>query len=333
MKDWKKDVRRALIARDEASLESALQQLTPAQAGKLEALACSFDDDPYLSFRVLEMAIRAPKAGLTAVNNAVYYLNWVVGEPRLDPQRVEAVIAKAEESAPGNPSIFHNLACVYVKQGDLDQAMACVEGAARHHYDHLSLLCEDDDLEPLHADPRFGTVLDGADWAFPAPLARFSQLSFDYDDGDGIDYEPFTQFMPAEENDSWLQAWTGNPELTADAIRVFGQDGTGGYAAFWLINDQADLLDQPVVFFGSEGERGAVARNFADFLWLMASGYGPREAVEYPPLNDEPRRIQPDMVTLAEQYAPNGHPSPLAVLTAAADVSARFCAWLESVVR
>lgn len=61
-------------------------------------------------------------------------------------------------------------------------------------------------------------------------------------------------------------------------FRVFGQDGTGGYAAFWLVREGRGLVEQPVVFLGSEGETGVIARDLADFLWLLAGGVGPWEA-------------------------------------------------------
>lgn len=119
------------------------------------------------------------------------------------------------------------------------------------------------------------------DVTFPKPLAELSELEFDYDDGEGIDFEPYQEFQPAEENAAWIQAWTGNKELTGEEYRVFGQDGTGGYAAFWMVHPGKPVLEQPVVFFGSEGELGVVASSFGDYLWLLAAGIGPMEAVEY----------------------------------------------------
>lgn len=32
------------------------------------------------------------------------------------------------------------------------------------------------------------------------------------------------------------------------------------------------LFEQPVVFFGAEGELGIVAANLSDYLWLLAAG-------------------------------------------------------------
>ncbi|MCE9576766.1 MAG: SMI1/KNR4 family protein [Deltaproteobacteria bacterium] len=119
------------------------------------------------------------------------------------------------------------------------------------------------------------------DVAFPNALAELVELEFDYADGEGIDFEPYQEFQSAEDNASWLQAWTGNKKLTGGEYRIFGQDGTGGYAAFWMVHPGKPVLEQPVVFFGSEGELGVVASHFGDFLWLLAAGLGPMEAVAY----------------------------------------------------
>jgi hypothetical protein len=114
---------------------------------------------------------------------------------------------------------------------------------------------------------------------FPDVLTQLHSLPFDYNDGDGIDFEPYQEFQSSAENKSWITAWTGNKTLTGSEYRVFGQDGTGGYAAFWLTKPDADVLDQPIVFFDSEGGLGVVAVDFADYLWLLAGGVGPYESV------------------------------------------------------
>ncbi len=93
---------------------------------------------------------------------------------------------------------------------------------------------------------------------FPTLLMQLHQLEFDYDDGEGIDFEPYHEFQPAKDTADWIKAWTGNHELTAAEYRIFGQDGSGGYAAFWLVRDGKPILEQPIVFFGSEGEAGVV---------------------------------------------------------------------------
>ena len=108
-----------------------------------------------------------------------------------------------------------------------------------------------------------------------------AHVEFDYDDGEGVDYEPYDAFDSAEETTDWLRHWTGNHELDGDAYRVFGQDGTGGLVALWRVRPGRPLAEQPVVFLGSEGERGVVAPSLSDFLWVLADGLGPMEVVEY----------------------------------------------------
>lgn len=142
------------------------------------------------------------------------------------------------------------------------------------------------------------------DRTFPPVLTKLHQLEFDYADGEGMDFEPFAQFQPAKENADWIRAWTGNKTLDGAEYRVFGQDGTGGYAAFWLVRKDKQLLEQPIVFFGSEGEVGVVARNFDDYLWILAGGQGPLEVVEG--YSREPNAA---FTAFAEQHAPKAKKS------------------------
>jgi hypothetical protein len=139
------------------------------------------------------------------------------------------------------------------------------------------------------------------DRRFPAALAAALAQPFDYDDG--VDFEPFDAFVSAEETTDWFRAWTGNKEVSGDAFRVFGMDGTGGYAAFWLIRPGRELAEQPVVFLGSEGETGVVARDLSDFLWVLADGVGPMEAVEHYGTGIE-SRPDAELAAVAERFAP-----------------------------
>ena len=120
------------------------------------------------------------------------------------------------------------------------------------------------------------------DRAMPAVMKELHRLEFDYADGEGIDFEPYEEFLSEEETQSWIRVWTGNPSLEGKEYLVFGQDGTGGYAAFWCARADAAILDQPIVFFGSEGELGVLASNFADYLWILAGGFGPFEILAFP---------------------------------------------------
>ncbi|MFE4696817.1 SMI1/KNR4 family protein [Streptomyces sp. NPDC056738] len=140
------------------------------------------------------------------------------------------------------------------------------------------------------------------DRQFPAALAAALAVRFDYDGGDGVDFEPFEAFLSADDTTDWFRAWTGNADLTGDDFRVFGQDGTGGYAAFWLVRDGRPLAEQPVVFMGSEGETGVVAPNLGSFLWVLADGLGPLEAAtSYEP--DRVPRPHGELTAIAERCA------------------------------
>jgi len=131
---------------------------------------------------------------------------------------------------------------------------------------------------------------------------------------DGVEFEPYEAFLSADETTEWLRGWTGNGELNGDAFRVFGQDGTGGNAAFWLIRPGRALAEQPVVFLGSEGETGVVARDLGAFLWLLADGWGPCEAALSNPPEPESRpgsdpaaisRPRRELTAVAVRFAPH----------------------------
>lgn len=160
-------------------------------------------------------------------------------------------------------------------------------------------------------------VTDTDDREFPAALAAALAAPFDYADGEGVDFEPFAAFLSAEETTDWIRAWTGNGELDGDRFRVFGQDGTGGYAAFWLVRPGRALVDQPVVFLGSEGETGVAARDLGDLLWLLADGCAPGEAADRYG-SSWASRPDPQLTAVAEQFAPDRRGSAAAVAKAAA---------------
>lgn len=167
-------------------------------------------------------------------------------------------------------------------------------------------------------DREFPVVLAAA--LTVAMAGRFDGIDRDEDgdgDGDGIDFEAFPAFLSAADTTDWFQAWTGNIALDGDDFRVFGQDGTGGYAAFWLVRPGRPVTEQPVVFLGSEGETGVVARDLGDFLWLLADGFGPWEAAtSYEP--DREARSHPELAAIAEGFAPHARRSAAAVIELAA---------------
>ncbi len=129
--------------------------------------------------------------------------------------------------------------------------------------------------------------------------------------GENIDLELCEQIEPG-----MLTAWTGNPDAELE-FRIFAQDGSGGVVAFWLVHAGKPYEEQPIVFLGSEGEVGPIACDLADFLYLLAGGVGPYEAIEYGSTSGKP--TFPKIGKLAATLAKRDGRSPLDVLAAAAD--------------
>jgi hypothetical protein len=168
---------------------------------------------------------------------------------------------------------------------------------------------------------------------FPTLLKQLHELEFDYADGEGYDFEPYDQFLSATETRDWIRAWTGNSEVDGAEFLVFGQDGTGGYAAFWNVRPGASVLDQPVVFLGSEGAIGVVARNFSDYLWLLAGGIGPCEAVEQSDRQSAPDAIRAHFRRFAEAHASKPPRTPEEVVSAAQQLFPEFGRYIDSICR
>ncbi|MEU9087739.1 SMI1/KNR4 family protein [Streptomyces sp. NPDC048357] len=139
------------------------------------------------------------------------------------------------------------------------------------------------------------------DRRFPPALTEVARIEFDYgDEGEGVEFAPYEAFRSAGDTTDWLRHWTANHELDGDGLRIFGQDGSGGLAAIWYARRGRPLAEQPVVFLDSEGEVGVAAGNLSDLLWVLADGFGPREAA----LHGE-REARPDaaLTAIAERHA------------------------------
>ncbi len=164
----------------------------------------------------------------------------------------------------------------------------------------------------------------------PPVLRRLNRMEFDYADGEGIDFEPFAEFLSVDDTTSWIRAWTGNEHLDGNDYLVFGQDGSGGYAALWLARKNTPLAAQPVVFFGSEGELGVIARDLSDFLWLLASNLGPYEALTYP---EAERIANTALAQFAAAHAASPQRSPSEILSLARDAFPEFESDIQSTIR
>ncbi|WP_205881895.1 hypothetical protein [Leeia aquatica] len=162
---------------------------------------------------------------------------------------------------------------------------------------------------------------------FPPLLAELHALDYDTDEDDGLYFEPLSAFLPKKETKRWFRAWTGNPEADGSSLKVFAEDGAGGMTAFWQVLPDLPLLMQPVVFLGSEGERGVAARDFDDYLWLLAQGHAAAEAVSYP---DDTRKRVKAFKRFAKQHAPS-RKRPVSRIVAEAEAAfPTFRAWVNA---
>ncbi|MGW9072524.1 hypothetical protein ACWGQT_24145 [Streptomyces yangpuensis] len=88
--------------------------------------------------------------------------------------------------------------------------------------------------------------------------------------------------------------------------------------SFWPVHPGRPAAEQPVVFPGSEGEAGVVARDLADFLWLLAYGCGPYEAAA-PYGADRTSRPDEALTAVAVRCAPDARSTAAAVVERAAE--------------
>ncbi|MFJ2414898.1 SMI1/KNR4 family protein [Streptomyces brevispora] len=172
------------------------------------------------------------------------------------------------------------------------------------------------------------------DRQLPAALAAAMAVRLECIGEDRVDFEPYESFLAADETTDWFRAWTGNAEVNGDDFRVFGQDGTGGYAAFWLVRPGRELVEQPIVFLGSEGETGVVASDMGAFLWLLADSFGPWEAAT----SDEPEpawapQVNRDLAAIAERFVPDHRASAAAIIAQVAHEFPDFDDTIEKLCR
>jgi serine/threonine protein kinase/tetratricopeptide (TPR) repeat protein len=78
------------------------------------------------------------------VGQAARGLDWAARALALDPEE---------------PVTFYNVACVYALQGKIEPAIECLERAVQHGFAHKEWIEHDADLNALHAQPRYQTLL------------------------------------------------------------------------------------------------------------------------------------------------------------------------------
>lgn len=91
------------------------------------------------------------------------------------------------------------------------------------------------------------------------------------------------------------------------------------------------MIDQPVVYIGSEGECGVIARDLGDLLWLFAAGLGPAEAfTDSVSAAAEPNEA---FQSIAERHAPGRRSSPAEIVAAARAEFPHFSDLIDTMCR
>ncbi|WP_245899271.1 SMI1/KNR4 family protein [Nonomuraea indica] len=174
------------------------------------------------------------------------------------------------------------------------------------------------------------------DLALPTALAEVAEVGFEWewdeeaDEARDCDFELYHQFEAPDRTASWFRLWTGNEEADGSEFRFFGTTGAGDYTGFWLVRPDAAITDQPVVYIGSEGERGVIARDLCDLLWLFAAGLGPAEAFMDP---DSPAHPNEAFRTIADRHAPGRRRSPAQIVAAARAEFPHFSDLIDTMCR
>lgn len=175
----------------------------------------------------------------------------------------------------------------------------------------------------------------------PPPLRAIMDARYNYDDRRGVAFEPYLELEPVAETGWWLRHWTGNPDVTGEEFRPFGRDGGGGYVCSWMIREAADLVDQPVVYLGSDGDVAVLAADAWDALWFFAHGFGPHDVpTELEPgercfTPEQDRVVQPhaELSSSADRLAP-GRRRPMEQIVAEAAVDVPdLRVWVDELCR
>ncbi|GAA3669241.1 hypothetical protein GCM10022224_036760 [Nonomuraea antimicrobica] len=170
----------------------------------------------------------------------------------------------------------------------------------------------------------------------PTALAEVAHVGFEWEwdeeteEAGGCDFEPFDRFQEPDRAAWWFRLWTGNQEVDGSEFRFFGKTGAGDYVGFWLVRPDAAIIDQPVVYIGSEGEHGVVAGDLGDLLWLFAAGLGPAESFWAP---DSPEQPNETFRAIAERHAPGRRRVPVQIVTAARTEFPQFPDLIDAMCR
>ncbi|MEV4158595.1 SMI1/KNR4 family protein [Nonomuraea dietziae] len=172
--------------------------------------------------------------------------------------------------------------------------------------------------------------------ALPAGLADVAKVGFEWewdeeaDEARGCDFELYERFEAPERTARWFRLWTGNEEVDGSQFRFFGATGAGDYAGFWLVRPGVSVTEQPVVYLGSEGECGVIARDLGDLLRLFADGFGPAEAFADPDRETQPNEA---FQAIAERYAPGRRGSAAEIVAGAREEFPGFSEFIGAMCR
>lgn len=113
--------------------------------------------------RVLALPAPPPGAGEARTALVMAWNNACIHAHALGDYPLAVELADGGQPfGPENPYIYHSAACAYAAVGDHDRAIAQVARAIEHDYEHGEKMETDQDLSPLHGDPRFTALF--ADW-------------------------------------------------------------------------------------------------------------------------------------------------------------------------
>lgn len=150
----------ALLEDDDELFERACVQLGDRTAGfAVTAYNLIQAGDKERAYKLLRKAVSSPKSLPDTWNNLLYTL---ISRARETPRsELAAFVEKATQFATINPSIWHNVACIWARVDEIELALEAVRYAYRDGYDKMNDIAADDDLVALQDDPRFAKALEG----------------------------------------------------------------------------------------------------------------------------------------------------------------------------
>ena len=151
----------AAIARHAPAHLTAVLARLPDEAALVPHLynaSFSVDRPQALSIllRVLSLPEPARDSGEARTALVMAWNNACIHAHALGDYKLAVELADGgQRFASENPYIYHSAACAYAAIGQIDRALDQVSRAIEHDYEHTEKMETDNDLAPLHTDPRF----------------------------------------------------------------------------------------------------------------------------------------------------------------------------------